>query len=161
MKRFNMKKMNKRAKGFTLTEILIALAIVAIMGTFVTLSFMGNVDKANVQKLKGDLNTLKTALQSYKIDNGTYPSTEQGLQALIHRPTSEPIPHNYPSAGYLGSSAIPKDPWQREYIYIYPGRHGDFDLYTLGNDGREGGEGENKDIGTWNIHEANFNTENQ
>jgi general secretion pathway protein G len=161
MKRVNTNKLNKRVKGFTLTEILIALAIVAIMGTFVTLSLMGNVDKANLQKLKGDLNTLKTALQTYKIENGNYPTTEQGLQALIHRPTSEPVPMNYPSSGYLGSSALPKDPWKRDYIYVYPGRHGDFDLYTLGNDGREGGEGENKDIGTWNLHEANFNTENQ
>ncbi|WP_083217753.1 type II secretion system major pseudopilin GspG [Kangiella sediminilitoris] len=161
MKGINKSKMNKRAKGFTLTEILIALAIVAIMGTVVTLSLIGNVNKANLEKLKGDINTLKTALTSYKVDNGTYPTTEQGLEALIRRPTSEPVPQNYPSSGYLGSSAVPKDPWKRDYIYIYPGRHGDFDLYTLGNDGREGGEGENMDIGTWNLHEANFNTENQ
>ncbi|GAA4344969.1 type II secretion system major pseudopilin GspG [Kangiella taiwanensis] len=161
MKRLYTHKMKKQVKGFTLTEILIALAIVAIMGTFVTLSLMGNVDKANLQKLKGDLNTLKTALNSYKIDNGFYPSTEQGLDALIRRPTSDPIPQNYQSSGYLGSSAVPKDPWKRDYIYIYPGQYGDFDLYSLGNDGQEGGEGENKDIGTWNLHEANFNTENQ
>lgn len=161
MKHINKYKMNKRAKGFTLTEILIALAIVAIMGTVVTLSLIGNVNKANLEKLKGDINTLRTALTSYKVDNGTYPTTEQGLEALIRRPTSEPVPQSYPSSGYLGSSAVPKDPWKRDYIYIYPGRHGDFDLYTLGNDGREGGEGENMDIGTWNLHEANFNTENQ
>ncbi|WP_223670687.1 type II secretion system major pseudopilin GspG [Kangiella shandongensis] len=161
MKHFKKYKMHKRVKGFTLTEILIALAIVAIMGTVVTLSLIGNVNKANLEKLKGDINTLKTALTSYKVDNGTYPTTEQGLEALIRRPTSEPVPQNYPSSGYLGSSAVPKDPWKRNYIYIYPGRHGDFDLYTLGNDGREGGEGENMDIGTWNLHEANFNTENQ
>ena len=161
MNRRNTHLIKKKVKGFTLTEILIALAIVAIMGTFVTLSLIGNVDKANIQKLKGDIGTLKTALQTYKIDNGYYPTTEQGLQALVQRPTSEPIPQNYPSSGYLGSTSVPKDPWKRDYIYIYPGRHGDFDLYTLGGDGREGGEGENKDIGTWNLHEANFNSDNQ
>lgn len=161
MKGLNMKQMNKRNKGFTLTEILIALAIVAIMGTVVTLNLIGNTDKANLQKLKADLGTMKTALTTYKLDNGFYPTTEQGLEALIHRPTGDPIPQNYPSGGYLGSSALPKDPWRRDYIYIYPGRNGDFDLYTLGGDGREGGEGENMDIGNWNVHDANFSQPNQ
>ncbi|NVK22851.1 MAG: type II secretion system major pseudopilin GspG [Kangiellaceae bacterium] len=166
MKALSLQKANtitkaKAQSGFTLTEILIAMAIVAIMGTIVVLSLIGNVDKANIQKLKADLGTIETALNSYKLDNGFYPTTDQGLRSLIEKPTSEPIPSNYPRGGYLGSKAIPKDPWKREYIYVSPGRNGDFDLFTLGLDGRQGGEGENMDIGTWNVHEANFNQENR
>lgn len=156
-----MKKQIKKQSGFTLTEILIAMAIVAIMGTVVVLNLIGNVDQANLQKLKADLGTLETALTSYKIENGFYPTTDQGLRALIEKPSSNPIPTNYPRGGYLGQKTVPLDPWRREYLYVSPGRNGDYDLFTLGSDGRQGGEGENMDIGTWNIHEANFNKDNQ
>ncbi|ACV27722.1 type II secretion system major pseudopilin GspG [Kangiella koreensis] len=156
-----MKRILRKQKGFTLTEILIALAIVAIMGTVVTLSLLGNTDKANLQKLKSDLGTIEMALQNYKLDNGYFPTTEQGLRALIEKPSTNPVPQNYPRNGYLGSRAIPTDPWKREYVYMQPGRNHDYDLYTLGADGRPGGDGENMDISPWNVHEANFNRDNQ
>lgn len=156
-----MKQVKKQQSGFTLTEILIALAIVAIMGTVVTLSLLGNTDRAMVTKLKSDIGTIQQALEQYSLDNGFYPTTDQGLQALINRPNGEPVPTQYSRGGYLGSKSIPKDPWKQQYLYISPGANGDYDLFTFGKDRRQGGEGENKDIGNWNIDQVNFNAQNE
>lgn len=147
--------------GFTLTEILIALAIVAIMGSVVVANLLGNKDKAMKEKLKNDLAVISQALEQYSDDNGFYPTNEQGLMALMKRPTGDPVPTSYPRGGYLKGNKPPQDPWKREYLYVYPGRNGEYDLFTLGKDKRPGGRGINQDIGTWNVEDINFNEENE
>lgn len=151
-----MKRMQK-SKGFTLTEILIAIAIVAIMSTVVALNFMGQTDKASLTRVKGDLATLQSALNSYYSDNGFFPTTDQGLKALVQKPTQEPIPATYPRGGYLSGSEVTKDPWNSDYQYIYPGQYGEFDLFSMGKDRRPGGEGKSQDIGTWNMNSIQLN----
>lgn len=156
-----MKFRKNNQSGFTLTEILIALAIVAIMGSVVVANLIGNKDKAMIEKLKNDLAVMSQALEQYSDDNGFYPTNEQGLMALLKRPTNDPIPTSYPRGGYLSGNKVPKDPWKREYMYQFPGRNGEYDLFTYGKDKRPGGRGENMDIGTWNVEDIDFNEQNQ
>jgi general secretion pathway protein G len=109
---------------------------------------MRRIDDAQITKVKQDLRALETALNLYKMDNYKYPSTDQGLKALVQQP-SDPSVRNWKPGGYLGNAGLIKDPWQNDYIYVYPGQHGEYDIYTLGADGQEGGEGVNADRGNW------------
>ncbi len=155
-----MKKIDKKQKGFTLTEILIAIAIVAIMSTVVALNFLGETDKARLIRVKNDLTSLQAALNSYYSDNGFFPTTDQGLQALVQKPSQEPVPGNYRRGGYISGGSIVKDPWDSSYQYISPGQNGEYDLFSMGADKRPGGEGKFQDIGTWNMNTVKFNDEN-
>lgn len=156
MHKMFQKKISKQ-KGFTLTEILIAIAIVAIMSTVVALNFLGETDKARLIRVKGDLSTLQSALNSYYSENGFFPTTDQGLNALVQKPTSEPVPGNYRNGGYVSGGSIVKDPWDSNYQYISPGQNGDYDLFSMGADRRPGGEGKFQDIGTWNMNTVKLN----
>ncbi len=138
--------MNKQ-QGFTLIEIIVVVVIIGILATFIAPKFLGRTDEARVVKAKQDIQALESALDLYKLDNYTYPTTEQGLDALINQPTSDPVPNNWKSGGYI--KKLQKDPWQRDYLYLYPGEQGEYDIYSLGADGIEGGEGPNQDIGNW------------
>lgn len=137
--------------GFSLIELVVVIVILGILASLVAPQIMGNVDKALVQQAKTDMKSIETALKLYKLDNFIYPTTEQGLQALVTKTSIAPEPRNFKSDGYL--DRLPKDPWGRDYIYLSPGDHGDFDIYTLGRDGTPGGEGQDADIGNWHTAE--------
>lgn len=135
--------------GFTLIEIMVVIVILAMLAALVGPKLMGRSDDAKVTDAKVQIKNIETALKFYKLDNGSYPSTEQGLNALITRPTVGLIPKNYKDGGYLESKKVPKDPWNNDYLYISPGEHADYDLYSFGADGVKGGEGKNSDITSW------------
>ena len=135
--------------GFTLIEIMVVVVILAVLATLVVPKIMDRPSQARVVKAKQDIRTIESALNLYKLDNYTLPNTDQGLEALVTKTAIEPIPPNWKQGGYL--PRVPKDPWQRPYLFLNPGAHGAFDLYTLGADGAVGGEGFNADIGNWNL----------
>lgn len=142
----------QKQSGFSLLEILVAMAIMAILGGIMVTQFMGQTERANLERLKGDLATIESALIQYHSDNFMLPTTEQGLEALVSKPSSPPVPKNYMRRGYLPK--LTNDPWGNPYQYAYPGEFGEYDVYSLGADGEEGGEGLASDIGNWNIDEA-------
>jgi len=142
----------RRESGFTLIEIMVVLVIIAILGALVGPALFDRVSDARVKATRLDIRSLGTALDMYQMDNFRYPTSEQGLDALVKAPTSEPVPRNWRPRGYLRSNSVPKDQWGNDYLYLQPGREGlPFDLYTLGADGQPGGEGADADIGNWNI----------
>lgn len=139
-----------RDSGFTLLELLIVITIIGILSIIVVPRFMDIPQKARVEAARQQIAAFGLALDRYNLDNGTYPTTEQGLISLIQKPTTEPLPQNYNEGGYLKKKEIPKDPWGREYLYNSPGSHGnDYEILCYGADGREGGEGVNADIKSW------------
>ncbi|MBI9084281.1 MAG: type II secretion system major pseudopilin GspG [Desulfobacterales bacterium] len=137
--------------GFTLIELMVVIVILGILAMYIAPKIMGRPDEARQVKARMDIASLETTLKLYKLDNGTYPTTEQGLQALISKPDSGPGSRNWREGGYLEKSKVPKDPWGNEFIYLSPGAHGDFDIICYGADGISGGEGINQDINNWEI----------
>ncbi|PIV36914.1 MAG: type II secretion system protein GspG [Lysobacterales bacterium CG02_land_8_20_14_3_00_62_12] len=133
--------------GFTLIEIVVAVAILAILSSIVAVKVIGNVETASVTKAKTDIQALSGALNIYKLQNFDYPSTDQGLRALVEKPGGQPEAANWQTGGYV--ERLSKDPWNRDYQYLSPGQHGEFDVYSLGKDGQLGGDGANADIGNW------------
>lgn len=134
----------RKQSGFTLIEIMVVVAIIAILGATVVPLVMDRPDQARVVRAKTDIQTFSAALDLYRLDNFNYPSTEQGLQALIEKPSGDPEPGNWKDGGYV--KTLGKDPWGREYLYQSPGEGGPFDIISLGNDGAEGGESFAADI---------------
>jgi general secretion pathway protein G len=132
--------------GFTLMELLIVVVIIGILVAVVAPRIVGRTDDARIAEAKIQIKNFETALKLFKLDNGFYPSTEQGLEALIEQPEVGKIPLKYREGGYLEQRVIPNDPWGTPYLYISPGVYGDFDLICYGADGREGGEGKDADI---------------
>lgn len=145
--------MKRRQHGFTLLEIMIVIVILGILGSMIVPNLLGNVDKAERQKAVTDISTIEQALDMYRLDNGTYPTTDQGLQALVEEPTGTPEPRAYRTGGYI--KRLPQDPWGFEYQYLSPGENGTVDIFTLGADNQEGGEENNQDIGNWNMMDVN------
>ena len=143
-----MYKLNNRG-GFTLIEIMVVIVILAMLAALVGPRLMGRTDDAKVTDAKVQIKNIETALKLYKLDNGSYPSTEQGLDALVSKPAVGVIPKSYKDGGYLESKKLPKDPWGNDYLYVSPGEHGDYDLFSYGTDGAKGGEGKNADITSW------------
>jgi general secretion pathway protein G len=138
---------NHREAGFTLIEIMVVIAIIGILATLIVPNIMGRPDEARATAAKHDVGTINQALKLYRLDIGRYPTTEQGLTALVERPTSEPIPQNWKTGGYL--SSVPKDPWGNPYQYSNPGTRGEIDVISYGADGKPGGTGTDADIGNW------------
>ena len=137
------------ARGFTLIEIMVVVIIIGLLASVVVLNILPNVDKAKVNKAKQDIQSLGLALDEFYLDNSKYPTSEQGLTALVTQPTDPTIRHWKPG-GYV--QRVSKDPWGNDYLYVYPGTHGKaYDLFSLGADGQPGGEGINADIGNWNL----------
>ncbi|MEY3017467.1 MAG: hypothetical protein RL336_602 [Pseudomonadota bacterium] len=131
--------------GFSLIEILVVMVIIGILVSLVAPSVLNRVDDARLQKVEADFKSIESALSIYHLDNFTYPSTDQGLQALVSKPDGQPEARNWKKGGYL--KEMPVDPWGREYLYLSPGEEGrEFDLYTLGADGVSGGEDQNADL---------------
>ena len=127
--------------GFTLLEIIVVVFILSLLVAIVAPKIMGRTDDAKIADAKVQIRNFETALKLYKMDNGDYPDTQQGLDALIHKPTSGDIPNRYREGGYLEQRKIPLDPWGNQYVYVSPGVNGDFDIMSYGADGREGGQG--------------------
>jgi general secretion pathway protein G len=134
-------------RGFTLIEIMVVIVILGILAALIVPRVMSRPDEARIVAAKQDINTLMEALNMYHLDNNAYPTTEQGLQSLVVKPTTQPIPGNWKT--YI--SNLPKDPWGHDYQYLNPGVHGEIDVFSLGADGAPGGEGNNADIGSWNM----------
>ena len=140
-----MKKLLK--KGFTLLELLIVIVILGLLVSLVSINFLPTLSNAYVEVAKQDIARLQQALVMFKISEGSHPTQEQGLNSLKENPGNLKRPGKYPSGGYINK--LPKDPWGNNYVYIYPGQYGEFDIISLGADGQPGGEGENADIGNW------------
>jgi general secretion pathway protein G len=138
-------------RGFTLIEIMVVVVILALLAALVGPKIMGRSDDAKVADAKVQIRNIESALKLYKLDNGVYPSTEQGLQALVEKPTVGQIPRKYKDEGYLDSKKVPKDPWDNDYLFLSPGEHGDYDLCSYGSDGVKGGDGKNADICSWDL----------
>ncbi len=134
--------------GFTLIEIMVVVVIIGILVGLVAPNVIGFVDDAQETKVQSDIRNIEAALKLFRLDNFRYPSTEMGLQSLVTDP-NDPSIRNFKPGGYL--DRVPLDPWDREYQYLSPGNNGEIDIYTLGADGREGGEGKDADIGNWSL----------
>lgn len=137
----------QRNKGFTLIELMVVLVILGVLAAIIAPKIMDRPDEARIIAAKQDISSVVQALKLYRLDNIRYPTTEQGLQALVTKPTIEPIPNNWKSGGYL--ERLPKDPWGNPYLYLNPGRNGEIDVFSWGPDGQTGGEGKDADIGNW------------
>lgn len=139
--------MNANTKGFSLIEVLVVVVIISILAAVVVPRIMDEPDRARVVRAEQDIRALVTALNLYRLDNASYPSTEQGLEALVERPSGSPEPRNWKAGGYI--EQLPLDPWGREYQYLHPGIHGEIDVWSLGANGLSGGEGIDAEIGNW------------
>jgi general secretion pathway protein G len=147
----SLKKVIGNDRGFTLIELMVVIVILGILAGLIIPRIMGRPDEARAAKARIQIESLETALKLYKLDNNTYPTTDQGLQALVEAPAGGQLAKNWRQGGYLEKGKVPKDPWDRDFVYISPGVHGDFDLSSLGADGEPGGEGKDKDINSWEM----------
>lgn len=138
-----------RQRGFTLIEIMVVVVIIGLLATLVLPRVLGRQDQAMVAKAQVDVRALTTALKMYKLDNFHYPSTEQGLEALVRQPAGEPVAKNWRKGGYI--ERLPTDPWGNPYQYLSPGEKMEIDIWSFGADGRSGGEDINREIGNWNL----------
>ena len=134
-------------RGFTLIEVLVVVAILGILAAIVVPRIMDRPDEAKRVAAKADIGAIVQALKLYRLDNGGYPTTDQGLGALVQRPTTTPVPGNWKQGGYL--ERLPKDPWGGDYQFLSPGVRGEIDVFSLGADRARGGEGSAADIGNW------------
>lgn len=136
-------------RGFTLIEVMVVITILAILAILVAPKFVGRTDDAKMVAAKVQIRNIEEGLHLYKLDNGVYPTTDQGIDALAVKPTIGEIPTRWREGGYFPK--VPLDPWSHKYVYLSPGSHGDFDLASYGADGESGGEGKNADIEGWNL----------
>jgi len=137
--------------GFTLIELMVVIVILGILAGLIVPRLMGRPEEAKQLKARMQIESLETTLKLYKLDNGAYPDTEQGLQALVERPEAGNAPKKWREGGYLEKGKVPMDPWGNEFVYLSPGLQGDYDIVSYGADGVPGGEGKDKDINNWEI----------
>lgn len=136
----------QQQRGFSLIEIMVVVVILGILAALVVPKIISRPDDARVVKVKQDILAIQNALDLYRLDNGTYPTEDQGIRALVEKPTTNPIPKDWRS--YL--KTLPRDPWGNDYLYLNPGQHGEIDIFSYGADGQPGGTGINAEIGNWN-----------
>jgi general secretion pathway protein G len=139
--------LKKRHSGFTLIEVMIVIVILGVLAALIVPKVMGRPDEARVAAAKQDIFTIMQSLKLYKLDNRRYPTTEQGLAALVQKPSQAPVPQSWSAGGYL--EKLPNDPWGQPYQYLNPGLHGEIDVMSFGADGQPGGQGADADIGNW------------
>lgn len=137
----------RRQRAFTLIEMMVVVAIIGLLATLILPRVLGRQEQAQVEKATADIQALSSAVKLYKLDNFNYPSTQQGLDALLTKPAGDPPANNWKPGGYI--ERLPKDPWGNDYQYLSPGQHGDFDIWSSGSDGKPGGQGTAADIGNW------------
>lgn len=142
-------RMRRGGRGFTLIELMVVIVILGILAGLIIPRIMGRPDEARQTKARIMIEGIETALKLYRLDNGLYPTTEQGLRALVEASTIQPVPRNWREGGYLEKGKVPKDPWGNDFVYLSPGTQGELDLISYGADGQPGGEGKNKDITNW------------
>jgi len=140
-------KAHRTQRGFTLLEVMVVVVILGILAALVVPKIISRPDEARIIAAKQDIATLVQALKLYRLDNQRYPTTEQGLQALVSRPATSPVPANWKAGGYL--ERLPRDPWGNPYQYLNPGVHAEIDIYSFGADGAPGGDAHDADIGSW------------
>lgn len=150
-KAIKMQRCGLNKRGFTLIELMVVIVILGILAGLIIPRIMGRPEEARRMNARVQMESMETALRLYKLDNGNYPSTEQGLQALVQAPEVGELPRAWRAGGYLEKKQIPKDPWGNEYIYLSPGLHGDYDLTSYGADGEPGGDEKNRDINSWEL----------
>jgi len=138
-------------RGFTLIELMVVIVILGILAGLIIPRIMGRPEEARRMKARIQIESIETAIKLYKLDNGYYPSTEQGLQALVEPPSAGQLPRAWREGGYLEKGKVPKDPWGNEFVYLSPGVHGDYDLSSYGADGEPGGEGKDEDVAGWEL----------
>ncbi len=143
MKQLTQKRVKPRVQGFTLLEVMVVVVIIAIMAAAIGPKLLGNIEKASISRASTDIKSISSQLELYKAENYQYPSTDQGLEALVSKPSGDPAPKNWRQ--YLNKT--PMDPWENPYKYLSPGSHGDFDIYSFGPDGVQSED----DIGSWTI----------
>ncbi|MGC1517568.1 MAG: type II secretion system major pseudopilin GspG [Azonexus sp.] len=139
--------LRKRHSGFTLIEVMIVIVILGVLAALIVPKVMGRPDEARIAAARQDIFTIMQSLKLYKLDNRRYPTTEQGLVALVQKPSQAPLPQNWSAGGYL--ERLPNDPWGQPYQYLNPGLHGEIDVMSFGADGQPGGQGVDADIGNW------------
>jgi general secretion pathway protein G len=139
---------SRRQSGFTLIEIMVVVVIIGLLAAIVAPNIIGRIDQAAVARARQDIRAIESALNLYRLDNFKYPTTDEGLQALVTKPGGNSAP-NWKSGGYL--ARLPKDPWDNPYLYLYPGQRGELDIFSYGADGQEGGEDNNADVGNWDL----------
>ena len=144
-------KKNLNNRGFTLIELMVVIVILGILAGLIVPRIMSRPEEARQTKARIQIESLETALKLYKLDNGSYPSTEQGLQALVEPPEVGNLPGRWREGGYLEKGKVPKDPWDNEYVYLCPGTYDDYDIISYGVDGEPDGEGKNRDITSWDV----------
>jgi len=138
-------------RGFTLIELMVVIVILGILAGLIVPRIMGRPEEAKQLKAKLTIESLETSLRLYKLDSGAYPTTEQGLQALVERPDTGNVPKGWREGGYIEKGRVPLDPWDNEFVYLSPGVHGDYDIISYGGDGVPGGEGKDMDINSWEL----------
>jgi len=147
----SVNRINYDSNGFTLIELMVVIVILGILAGLIVPRIMGRPEEARQMKTKMTIESLETSLRLYKLDTGSYPTTEQGLQALIERPDTGNVPKKWRDGGYLEKGKVPKDPWDNEYVYLSPGVNGEYDIVSYGSDGVPGGEGKDSDINSWEM----------
>ncbi len=141
------RRQRRQSRGFTLIELMVVIAIIGILAALIVPKIMSRPDQARRVAATQDIASVMQALKLYRLDNGRYPTTDQGLSALVTKPTTDPVPNNWKDGGYL--ERLPNDPWGNPYQYLNPGVHGEIDVFSYGADGKAGGEGNDADIGSW------------
>jgi general secretion pathway protein G len=151
MMRFSSENRRKNYQGFTLIELMVVIVILGILAGLIVPRIMGRPEEAKQLKAKLTIESLETSLRLYKLDNGSYPATEQGLEALVQSPDTGDVPKHYREGGYIEKGKVPLDPWDNEFVYLSPGVHNEYDIVSYGADGVPGGEGKNKDVNSWEL----------
>jgi general secretion pathway protein G len=149
LNKFKTPEKYNKIQGFTLIEVMVVVIILGILAAIVVPRVMDRPDAARIVKAKQDFRSLESALNLYKLDNFVYPTTDQGLEALVQQPSGSPEPKNWKEGGYM--DRLPKDPWGNAYQYLNPGVNGNIDIFTFGADGQQGGDGINADVGNWSL----------